>query len=317
MHRDSIEAWKHEHVFLGEDQARNERRTWMVVGLTAAMMVVEIFAGIVFGSMALLADGIHMASHAGALSISVLAYVYARKYARDNRFSFGTGKLGELAGFSSAILLFVFASLIAYESITRLISPVPIRFSEAIAVAVLGLIVNLVSAALLHGGGTAVNQGHGHGHSHSHGHGHEDHNIRAAYLHVLADALTSILAIVGLLAGRIYGWIWMDPLVGIAGATVISIWALGLLRGTGAVLLDTLPDAKLSDQIRQTLEHNGDRVSDLHLWRVGPGHMAMIVSVITDDPREPSHYKSKLSDLTHLSHLTVEVQPCKGMQHAN
>lgn len=313
MHSHPAHPWRHEHVFLGADHTRNERRTWIVIGLTAAMMVGEIIAGAMFGSMALLADGFHMATHAGALTIAAVAYLYARRHAHDERFTFGTGKLGELAGYSSAVILAVVALLIGFESVMRLTAPVPIYFNEAIAVAVLGLIVNLVSAWLLHDGGH-------HDHHHSpdheggdahHAHGHQDHNLRSAYFHVLTDALTSVLAIIGLLAGRFYGWLWMDPLMGIVGGVVIARWSWGLLRGAGAVLLDTMPDKTLSDQIRHTLEHEGDRVSDLHLWRVGPGHMALIVSIVSDRAQSPEHYKRKLSGLPQLSHVTVEVNACK------
>lgn len=317
MHSHSIDPWRHHHVFLGADHARNEWRTWIVVALTAVMMVGEIVAGLAFGSMALLADGFHMATHAGALAIAALAYLYARRHARDERFTFGTGKLGELAGYSSAMILGVIALMIGFESVVRLTAPVDIRFNEAIAVAVLGLIVNLVSARVLHDGGDRAGHGHPpaqdhyqhHGHGHRH-RDHRDHNLRAAYLHVLTDALTSVLAIAGLLAGRFYGWLWMDPLMGIMGAVVIARWSWGLLKGAAAVLLDTLPDRALADRIQHTLESSGDRVADLHLWRVGPGHMAMIVSIVSDRPQPCAHYKDKLSTLANLSHVTVEVQRC-------
>ncbi|WP_086467034.1 CDF family Co(II)/Ni(II) efflux transporter DmeF [Oceanibaculum nanhaiense] len=320
MHSDSVESWQHDHVFLGADHARNERRTWIVIGLTAVMMFGEIIAGAMFGSMALLADGFHMATHAGALTIAAVAYLYARRNAHDERFTFGTGKLGELAGYSSAVILAVIALLIGFESVLRLTAPIPIRFNEAIAVAVLGLIVNLVSAWLLHDGGHHDHQHHDHGrqdgHPHAHAHGHQDHNLRSAYFHVLTDALTSVLAIAGLLGGRFYGWLWMDPLMGIVGGVVIARWSWGLLRDAGAVLLDTMPDTALSEQIRHTLEHDGDRVSDLHLWRIGPGHMAVIVSVISDRPQEPGHYKARLRELPQLSHVTVEIHRCEHARQA-
>jgi cation diffusion facilitator family transporter len=254
MHSQTIQPWRHEHVFLGVDHARNERRTWTVIALTAVMMVGEIIAGALFGSMALLADGFHMATHAGALTIAAVAYLYARRHAHDERFTFGTGKLGELAGYSSAVILAVVALLIGFESVMRLTAPIAIRFNEAIAVAVLGLIVNLASAWLLHRGDHEQGGHHGHGHQddHASGHalGHQDHNLRAAYFHVLTDALTSVLAIIGLLAGRFNGWIWMDPLMGIVGGLLIARWSWGLLRGAGAVLLDTSPDEALSVRIR-------------------------------------------------------------------
>jgi cation diffusion facilitator family transporter len=314
MHKDSIERWRHPHVFLGANHRRNERRTWLVIALTAAMMVGEIVAGLAFGSMALLADGFHMATHAGALSIAALAYYYARRHARDERFSFGTGKLGELAGYTSAVILAVVALMIAFESVMRLTAPVPIRFDEAIAVAVLGLLVNLASAWILHDPGHDHDHDQDHhdhaDHGHGHPHAHQDHNLRAAYFHVLTDALTSVLAIVALLSGRFYGWWWMDPLMGIVGGIVIARWSWALLRGAGAVLLDTVPDSRLVEQIRHALEQGNDHVTDLHLWRIGPGHLAVIASVVSDQPREPDHYKARLADWPQLSHITVEVQPC-------
>ena len=320
MHSDSVESWRHGHVFLGADHARNERRTWIVIGLTAVMMVGEIVAGVAFGSMALLADGFHMATHAGALTITAAAYLYARRHAHDARFTFGTGKLGELAGYSSAVILAVIALAIGFESVVRLTAPISIRFDEAIAVAVLGLVVNLVSAWLLHDGGGHGHQYHDHAqhgeHPHAHGHRHQDHNLRSAYFHVLTDALTSVLAIAALPAGRFHGWPWMDPLMGIVGGIVIARWSWGLLRGAGAVLLDTLPDPALSEKIRHTLERNGDRVSDLHLWRIGPGHMALIVSIVSDRPQAPDLYKAKLQDLPWLSHVTVEIHRCEHAQQA-
>lgn len=323
MHTQSIEPWRHGHVFLGGDHARNERRTWLVIGLTGAMMAAEIAAGVAFGSMALLADGVHMATHAGALAISALAYLYARRHARDDRFSFGTGKIGDLAGFASAVMLALVALLVALESALRLAAPVAIQFSAAIAVAVLGLIVNLASALLLHEGrdrsGASRDPGHHHGdqaHPHSHAHGHRDHNLRSAYLHVLADALTSVLAIVGLVAGRAYGWVWMDPLVGLIGALVIARWSWSLIRDTGAVLLDAVPDGDLPAAVRAALEEDGDRVADLHLWRIGPGHMAVIVSLVANRPDAPAHYKAKLSRVPRLSHVTIEVHPCQPTRRA-
>lgn len=312
MDTDSTKHWRHPHVFLGANHRRNERRTWLVIALTAAMMVGEIIAGLAFGSMALLADGFHMATHAGALSIAALAYYYARRHARDERFSFGTGKLGELAGYTSAVILAVVALIIAFESVMRLTAPVPIRFDEAIAVAVLGLLVNLASAWILHDTGhDHDHEPHHHDrddHGHGHTHAHQDHNLRAAYFHVLTDALTSVLAIVALLSGRLYGWWWMDPLMGIVGGIVIARWSWGLLRGAGAVLLDRVPDPRLADRIRGALEQGDDRVSDLHVWRIGPGHLAVIASVVSDQPREPDHYKAKLAEWPQLSHITVEVQ---------
>ncbi len=318
MHTHSITSWRHDHVFLGRDHVRNERRTWLVIALTATMMVAEIVAGAAFGSMALLADGFHMATHAGALSISALAYLYARRHAADGRFSFGTGKLGDLAGFASAIILALFALLIGYESFLRILSPVAIRFEEAIAVAVVGLTVNLACAWLLHDGSHHHDSHHHHPgesgsphqHEHQHGQDRRDRNLRAAYLHVLADALTSVLAIAGLVLGRAYGWIWMDPLMGIVAALVIARWSWGLIWETAAVLLDSVPDDGLAETIRKRLEEGGDRIADMHLWRIGPGHLAVIVSLVADRPRPPEEYKAKLGGLPQLSHVTVEVHPC-------
>mgnify|MGYP003599548943 CR=1 FL=1 len=323
MHAESIESWGHEHVFLGANHVRNERRIWIVIGLTAAMMSGEIAAGVLFGSMALLADGFHMATHAGALAIAALAYLYARRHVRDARFTFGTGKLGELAGYSSAIILAIISLLIGFESILRLTAPVPIRFDEAITVAALGLIVNLASAWLLHEGDYHGDRDHRYdgdaeSHAHSHGrdpghktpHQHHDHNLHAAYAHVLADSLTSVLAIVALLAGRFYGWIWMDPLMGIVGSLVIARWSWDLLKGSGAVLLDNVPDQTLVQRIRRALEQNYDRVSDLHLWRVGPGHLALVVSIVSHEPQAPGSYKKKLQALHDFSHMTVEIHAC-------
>jgi cation diffusion facilitator family transporter len=320
MHGDSLQSLRHEHVFLGDAHERNERRTWFVIALTATMMVVEIVAGTVYGSMALVADGWHMSTHAAAMLISALAYFYARRHARDPRFTFGTGKLGDLAGFASAIILALIALLIGWESLLRLANPVPIDFGQAIAVAVVGLVVNLASAWLL-----KDDHHHGHHHSHHHhdhdahhghhhhGHSHasgRDNNLRAAYLHILADALTSVLAIVALLAGSAYGWLWLDPLMGIVGALVIARWSWGLIRDAGAILLDVVPEGEdLPDEIREALEGEGDRITDLHVWQVGPGHHAAIVSLATPAPKAPSTYKERLSHLHELSHVTVEVQP--------
>ena len=272
MHTHSLETWQHEHVFLGDKHEQNERRAWFVVVLTTAMMIVEIAGGHLFGSMALVADGWHMSTHAAALTIAALAYLFARRHAHDPRFSFGTGKLGELAGFSSAIILGMIALYIGYESVSRLITPVPIRFGEAIPIAVLGLGVNLLSAWLLQDDHEHhhdhVHQGEDDDHGpHDHGHRH-DHNYRAAYVHVLADALTSVLAIFGLSAGLFYGWGWMDPMMGIIGMCVIGAWSWSLIRSSGAVLLDTVPNPKLAEQIRQRLEVGDERVADLHLWRL-------------------------------------------------
>jgi cation diffusion facilitator family transporter len=306
MHSHSIDQWTHDHVFLGEKHADNERRTWFVVALTVVMMVGEIVAGSMFGSMALLADGWHMATHAAALGIAALAYLFARQQARNSRFSFGTGKFGDLAAFSSAIILGLIAIQVAYESAVRLAHPVPIAYGEAISIAVLGLVVNLVSAWLLRDN---HDHHHGHGHSHDHHH-HHDNNLRAAYVHVLADAATSVLAIAALVIAMYAQWTWADPLVGIIGSLVIASWAYGLIRDSGAVLLDVCADKDLEAVIRERLETKGDRVTDLHLWQLGPGHRAAVISVISDHPLPPATYKRRLGGLKSLCHVTVEVELC-------
>ena len=327
MHEHSLDQWTHEHVFLGPKHDHNERRTWFVVALTAVMMVGEIAAGSIFGSMALLADGWHMATHACALGIAAAAYLFARQHARNAHFTFGTGKFGDLAAFSSALILAMIAVQIAYESVLRLISPVPIAYGEAIAVAVLGLAVNLVSAWLLRDSHDHDHHGHGHSHAgpdhagHDHGgHRHHDNNLRAAYVHVLADAATSVLAITALVTAMYAGWVWADPAVGIVGAIVIASWAFGLIRDSGAVLLDVSVDKKLEAVIRDRLETRGDRVSDLHLWQVGPGHRAAVISLVSDNPLPPATYKRRLRGLKGLSHVTVEVEACPHAapaQHAH
>ncbi|WP_428427931.1 CDF family Co(II)/Ni(II) efflux transporter DmeF [Pararhizobium sp.] len=347
----------HEHVFLGAGHRRNERRVWLVIALTATMMVGEIVAGNIYGSMALVADGWHMSTHAGAMLITALAYLYARRQARNPRFTFGTGKLGDLAGFASAIVLALIALLIGWESLLRFANPVQISFSQAIAVAVAGLAVNLISAFLLkddhqhlgHSHGGHAHGGHSHaahahdththgakaqpagglehhdhaGHSHephSHGdHSHQGHaaakpgadnNLRSAYLHVMADALTSVLAILALLAGSIYGWLWLDPAMGVVGALIIAHWSWSLIRQTGLILIDATDTVSdLQSEIRERIETPQEKITDLHVWQVGPGHNAAIVAIATQNPRPPAFYKEKLAKLSGLSHLTVEVTP--------
>jgi cation diffusion facilitator family transporter len=397
-------AFSHSHVFLGENHAQAERQTWTVIGLCGAMMVLEIVGGLWFGSIALVADGLHMSTHAGALLLAALAYSFARKYAEDARFSFGTGKIGDLAGFSSAIVLAMIALLIGYEAISRLFAPVPIDFAEAIPIAILGLAVNVASVWLL-----ASSHHHVHGHhpphaphddakkirtpegtftlsvfedgvppvfrlrglpadtpptsvmietlrpdgtrqtfamhnqgrffesttpipephaftaqlhigacayavsftehAHTHGAAHRDNNMRAAFVHVIADAAVSVLVIIGLLLARAFGWLWMDPLVGVIGACVIASWAFGLIRDTAAILLDMVPDPKVAAGVRELIEGQGDQLADLHLWRLGPGHMGAIVSIVTPRPCEPATYRADLAArFPTLSHLTVEVQ---------
>ncbi|HEY1474339.1 MAG TPA: CDF family Co(II)/Ni(II) efflux transporter DmeF [Pseudolabrys sp.] len=318
MHTHSIEPWQHPHVFLGAKHDRHERRTWFVVALTAAMMVAEIVGGTIFGSMAVVADGWHMSTHAGALAIAALAYRFARRHAHDPRFTFGTGKMGELAAFTSAVILALIAGLIGYEAVSRLFAPVAIHFTEAIGLAVIGLGVNLASAWLLfdedHHHAHPAHDHHDDDHEHDHGHHHHhahDSNIRAAYVHVLADAVTSVLAIVGLLAGRFYGWVFMDPLMALVGVCVILSWSVGLIRSAGTVLLDMVPDRHLAGHIRKRLEVGGDRVSDLHLWRLGPGHAGLIAAVVSDKPQAPSAYKHRLDGIAGLSHVTIEVHACE------
>jgi Co/Zn/Cd efflux system component len=395
----------HSHVFLGAGHDRNEHRTWMVIWLCAAMMIAEIAGGVLFGSIALVADGMHMSTHAGALLLAALAYSYAHRHAEDPRFSFGTGKLGDLAGFTSAVVLAMIALLIGYEAVVRFLRPVPIHFAEAIPIAGAGLAVNVVSAWLLMSGHDHHGHSHGHGvseadaghriatragtlllivfedgvpprfrlsaetgsipaaaavtietarpggprqsfamadrggflesietipephefvahvrvdaedhpirfeeHEHAHGSAHRDNNMRAAFIHVIADAAVSVLVIVGLLLARTFGWLWMDPLAGIIGACVIASWSRGLIRDTGAILLDMNPDRAMAERLRQTIESDGDTLSDLHLWRLGPGHLGAIVSVSTAEPRGPDHYRARLARFRGLSHLTIEVE---------
>lgn len=315
-------ASPHEHVFLGDNHDRNERRTWLVIAITAAMMVVEITAGSIFGSMALVADGWHMSTHASAMLIAALAYRYARKHARNPRFTFGTGKLGDLAAFASAVVLALIALLIGWESLLRFSNPVAIDFTSAIAVAVVGLAVNLLCAWLLrddHGHHGHHGHDHGHGHPHPHGHDHHDHhadhapardnNLRAAYLHVLADALTSVLAIVALVLGSLYGWNWMDPAMGIVGGLVIARWSWGLIRNAGGVLVDYVPASEeLPQEIRTAIEQDGDTITDLHVWQLGPGHHGAIVSIMARQPQQPSAYRAMLAHIHDLSHVTIEVE---------
>jgi cation diffusion facilitator family transporter len=410
----------HDHVFLGKDHDKAERRTWAVIILCTIMMIAEIIGGALFGSLALIADGLHMSTHAGALLLAALAYTYARKYANDRNFTFGTGKFGDLAGYSSAIVLAMIALLIGYEAVSRLLNPVAISFNEAIPIAVLGLAVNVASAWLLSGG---HHHGHSHGHSHGHDHDHgeeprrialgadaleievfedgvpprfrvradlavlasvsdvtietirpdgsrrlfafedrgsylesrdeipephaflaklhlmkagqqhqrelefeehdheaapgahhRDNNMRAAVIHVMADAAVSVLVIVGLVLARTFGWLWMDPLAGLIGAMVIANWSFGLMRDTGGILLDRTPDPRMAEKVRMVIESEGDQVTDLHLWRLGPGHLGAIVSVATTGAREAAHYRQRLAKFADLSHVTVEVQYCHSVR---
>lgn len=305
-HHDQPFEPAHSHVFLGERHDRNARRTMLVIALTTAMMVIEIVAGTIYGSMALVADGWHMSTHAAAMLIAALAYVFARRQAHNPCFTFGTGKVGDLAAFASAVILAIVAIYIGWESVDRLMNPVVISFREAAIIAVVGLAVNLASAWLLHDGG---HHGHGHDHAHGHGHGH-DNNLRAAYVHVLADALTSVLAIFALVMGAIYGLQWIDPAMGIVGAVVIARWSWTLIRDAGRVLVDYVPSGEdLPDEIREAVETDRDVITDLHVWQVGPGHHAAIVALKSSAPATPESYKSKLAHIHDLSHVTIEVQP--------
>jgi cation diffusion facilitator family transporter len=329
----------HSHSFLGAAHEQSERKTWAVIWLCTAMMVAEIIGGLLFGSIALVADGLHMSTHAGALLLAALAYSYARKHVADPRFSFGTGKLGDLAGFTSAIVLAMIAILIGYEAVARILAPVPIHFAEAIPIACLGLAVNVASVWLLggdHHGHDHGHDAHDHDHDHDDEHGsgdharghhhrghhshradhqhanasaHRDHNMRAALIHVFADAAVSVLVIIGLSLAYLFGWLWMDPLAGIAGAVVIASWSVSLIRDTAAILLDMNPDRGMAERLRRTIEAEGDSVADLHLWRLGPGHLGVIISVCTRETRDQDYYRARLAKFPALSHLTIEVRP--------
>jgi cation diffusion facilitator family transporter len=396
----------HSHVFLGEGHEASERKTWAVIILCSAMMLAEIVGGWLFGSIALIADGLHMSTHAGALLLAAVAYTFARRYANDPRFTFGTGKFGDLAGFSSALILAMIALLIGYEAVSRLFAPVPIHFAEAIPIAVLGLAVNIASVWLLSGGDHGHRHGHGHDHAHDHyeskriamrngdvvldvfedgvpprfrlhaetgsrvaaqnasvetvrpdgarqlfafadrgdflesvdeipephafaahvtinsethavafeehehadGAAARDNNLRAAFLHVIGDAAVSVMVIIGLVLARAFGWMWMDPVAGIVGALVIASWAFSLIRDTSAILLDMNPDRRMANNLRRAIECEGDRLADLHLWRLGPGHLGAIVSVVTPSARSEADYRARLARFRSLSHLTIEVK---------
>ena len=401
-------SFLHSHRFLAEGHEHSERKSWAVIWLCGLMMIGEIVGGLLFGSIALVADGLHMSTHAGALLLAALAYTYARNHADDPRFTFGTGKLGDLAGFTSAIILAMIALLIGYEAVSRIFDPVAIHFREAILIACLGLAVNIASAWILSRG-----EYHGYSHGHSHNHGHDDHeeqqcvetsrgavfleihedglpprfrlsgrtdiplsrldatveterpdgthqlfvmrdrgnylesaeeipephefvarvhfgdeehavvfeehehaqakalldnNMRSAVIHVMADATVSVLVIAGLLLARVFGWIWMDPLAGFIGAGVIASWSYGLIRDTGAILLDMNPDRQMAESVRHAIESEGDMLGDLHLWRLGPGHLGAILSIITEKGRGADYYRAKLTRFRSLSHLTIQVE---------
>jgi cation diffusion facilitator family transporter len=311
----------HEHTFGQQHKKPGENRTWIVIALTGTMMVGEIIAGVLFGSMALLADGLHMASHAVALAINALAYVYARRHAGDARFTFGTGKVNALGGFTGAILLAGFALVMAYESIERLFVPVEIEFMNAVVVAIIGLVVNGVSVLILgnnhsHGHARAHGRGHDHDHDHDH-HAHggrdRDHNLRAAYFHVLADTLTSFTAIFALLAGRFLGAAWMDPVMGIVGSILVANWSIRLLRDTSRVLLDRQAEDAALQRVTAAIARAasergaGERVADLHMWSIGPGIYNLSVAIVSTDPQDPDHYKALVPDDMGIVHSTVEV----------
>jgi cation diffusion facilitator family transporter len=320
MHRIDLGKWKHSHDY-GVDFSTAERRTRMVIGITATMMVVEIVAGVWFRSMALLADGWHMSTHVGAFLITAVAYHFSRRHSSDWRYSFGTGKMGVLGGFASAVLLLVIALLMAGESVHRLFAPLAIQFNQAIGVAAAGLVVNLVCALLL-------KDGHLHDHSHggSHGDGgapgtskHHDLNLRSAYIHVLADALTSVTAIVALVSGKFFGWTWLDAVMGLVGSAVVAVWAYGLIRDTSGILLDRTPeDSDLPEEIRRSLERKGDTViTDLHVWQVAAGKYAAIVSIVAQEPKAAEVYHSLLDEHEELVHLSIEARRCERHEESS
>jgi cation diffusion facilitator family transporter len=314
-----LSKYQHDHSF-GQDAKRSgESRTLIVIVITAVMMVVEISTGIAFGSMALLADGMHMASHALALGINYFAYIYARRHAHDPRFSFGTGKVNALGGFSGAILLALFAIMMAWESVERLVNPTEIAFNSAILVAIIGLVVNGGSVFIL-GGDHHHDHGDGHDHSHGHGHSHDDHNhsahehhhhhdhnLRSAYLHVLADALTSVTAIIALLAAKYFGWIWMDPLMGIVGSLLVAKWSVGLLKQTSRTLLDHQAPEEVLHSVRHKIEDDGhSQLSDLHVWAIAPDRYAVVAAIVSEAPESVESYRERLQT-SQLVHITVET----------
>lgn len=306
MQKHTIEQWQHGHDFSVQN-TKGERRTYYVLILTLITMLVEIVAGTVYGSMALLADGWHMGTHVAAFMIAIFAYRYARKNARNPAFSFGTGKVNALGGFASAIALAVVALVMLIESLQRVFEPHNIHFDEAIIVASIGLLVNIVSAWLL-------KDDHSHSHHHIDNHDddhHHDHNLHAAYAHVLADAMTSVLAIIALVAGKFLGWNWFDPIMGIVGAIIITRWSYGLIKETSPLLLDSsiAEDYKLS--IKEAIENDADNeITDIHVWKVGANDYAAIIALVTHTPNSTEHYKALLSDFDKLSHLTIEVNQC-------
>ena len=299
MKEEVLRRWRHSHAFGQDKKQPGEFRTFIVIAMTSSMMLVEIAAGLAFGSMALLADGLHMGSHTIALSINAFAYVYARRNANNERYSFGTGKVNTLGGYTGALLLAVVALMMAWESVERLITPTSIAFNQAIFVAVLGLAVNGASVFIL-------GMGHENGHEHHHDHRH-DHNLRSAYFHVLADAITSLLAIFALLVGKYFGAVWMDSVMGLVGAGLVARWSLGLLKSTGVILLDQQSSKETQDSIRKTIENDDNRIVDLHLWAVGPDIYSAVISIVSRSPKQPEYYKSLLANDLTLDHVSIEV----------
>lgn len=318
MHNKNPELWKHDHVFGQNRISSGERRSLIVIVLTVIMMVIEIIAGIIYSSMALLADGLHMGSHAFALAITAFAYIYARRHAHNENYSFGTGKMNALGGYSGAILLAVFACIMAWESILRIINPVDIIFNQAIFVAVVGLVVNGFCAFLLaeddhghhdHDDTSELDQGHSH---------HHDHNLKSAYLHVLTDALTSILAIIALVVAKYFGMVWIDPVMGIVGAVLVSVWSIGLLRSSSSVLLDRQGPEHLRRAIKESIEADGDsQVTDLHLWSIGPSVYAGVITLVAHAPVSPDEYRKRIPQDLGLAHITIEAHECVATNHEN
>jgi len=307
MHAESLKKLQHSHNFSVMNE-KGERRTFYVLILTAITMVVEIFAGSIYGSMALLADGWHMGTHVAAFMIAIFAYRYARKHANNPNFAFGTGKVSVLGGFASAIALAVVALVMLLESLQRIIDPHIIFFNEAILVATLGLIINVISAILL----KDEHQHHDHSDHQHEQHHHHDHNLKAAYMHVLADALTSLLAIIALLFGKYFGWNWLDPIMGIVGAIIITRWSYGLVKQTSPILLDGSIDKSYQSEIKKVIENDADnRIADIHIWKVSANHYAAIIALVTDFPKSAEHYKNLLNGFHKLSHVTIEVNACR------
>jgi len=312
MHEHDIQRWQHDHIFSQDKRKAGESRTLIVIAITAVMMTVELVAGVMYGSMALLADGLHMGSHAAALSITAFAYIYARRNAGNSQYSFGTGKVNALGGFTGAVLLAIFALIMAVESIVRLLNPVEIVFNQAIFVAVLGLVVNGASVFIL--GFDNHDHDHQHHHEHEleeHHHRHHDHNLKAAYLHVMADALTSVLAIIALLAAKYFGYVWMDPVMGIVGAVLVARWSYGLLGSTSGILLDRQAPDSLQQKIRGILEADEDtQITDLHVWSIGPNIYSAQIALVGHKPLSASEYKALIPDSLGLVHISIEVHVC-------